>query len=137
VPVRTETDCFADEIAIDFPAISHLAARARDRFVSEHEGRQRERVSAEVSLSSAEARFGVKLPVEIAVWGVCERCEGRGGTWLELCSNCAGSGERLARHTVNLTVPPRVTSGARLHLRLADDDRTIRVRVRVTVRTAS
>ena len=136
MPGRIETDCFADEIAIDFPAVGHLVARVRDRFVSEHEGRDRETLTAEVSLSRREAREGATLPLEVPVMGVCERCGGRGGTWAEICGCCAGSGERPVRHVVSLTVPPGVTHGARFRLRLPNEHAAVHVQVTIAIRTA-
>ena len=136
MPATLETDCFADEIAIDFPAVGHMVARVRDRFVCEHDGKRRETLTAEVSLSSREARQGATLPLEVPVWGACQRCGDRGGTWAEICSSCAGSGERLVRHVVSLTVPPGVTSGARFHLRLPNEHAAVHVQVTIAVRVS-
>lgn len=133
MPAKLETNCFADEIAIDFPAVGHLVARVRDRFVSEHEGKDRETLTATVSLSRREARHGATLPLEVPVWGACQRCGGRGGTWAELCGSCAGSGERLTRHVVSLAVPAGVTHGARLHLRLPNEHAAVHVRVTIAI----
>jgi DnaJ-class molecular chaperone len=136
VRVKLDVDCFADEIAIDFPSVGHLVARARDRFVSEHEGSRGEMLTAEVSLSSREARRGATLPLELAVQGVCQRCGGRGGTWAELCGSCSGSGARLVRHLVSLTVPPHVTHGARFHLRVPNEHSSVHIQVTIAVRTS-
>lgn len=129
-------ECFADEIAIDFPSVERVVERMRDRFLGEGES---DRVlSAEVSLSQFEAWRGHVVPLEIPVRATCAKCGGRGETWAEPCGDCCGSGDALLRHAVRVSVPPRVEDGTRLRFRLSSPDAPpVRVEVRVVIRPAA
>jgi hypothetical protein len=133
-------DCFADEVAIDFPSVVDLVARVRDAFLGE-QGLDQERVAThttEVSVSSREAWRGTVVPVEVPLRGTCEICGGRGETWTEPCEDCGGTGECQVSHAVRLSVPPRVADGARLHFRVNRPHAApLRVEVRVAIRTSA
>jgi hypothetical protein len=129
-------ECFADEIAIDFPSVGPAVERMRESFLGE---RADDGVlSAEVSLSKFEAWKGGQVPIEVPVRATCGTCGGRGETWAEPCTVCVGTGESLILHAIKIPVPPRIADGARLRFRLnASDASSVRVEVRVVIRPAA
>jgi hypothetical protein len=132
----TPDDCFADEIAIDFPSVDHLIERVRDSFLGEADGA--DTLTTEVSLSSRDASHGVVLPIEVPVRRTCVLCGGRGETWTEPCDGCRGTGDALVHHAVRLSVPPGVADGARLRFRIRSPHAApVRVEVRVAVRSSA
>jgi hypothetical protein len=129
-------ECFADEIAIDFPSVDLVVDRMRDAFLGERA--DADVVLTDVSLSREDAWRGVVMPVEVPIRGTCERCGGRGETWTEPCEHCLGSGESLVRYAVRLTVPPRIADGARIRFRVVSPHAApVRVEVRVAIRSAA
>ena len=129
-------ECFADEIAIDFPSVVRVVERMRERFLGERA--DDDVLAAEVSLSKLEAWKGRVVPIEIPVRATCSKCGGRGETWAERCDTCVGTGESLIRHAFKVSVPPRVADGARLRFRFnAPDAPPVRVEVRIVVRPAA
>lgn len=129
-------ECFADEIAIDFPSVGHVVERMRDAFLGEPENR--EFVCAEVALSPREAVGGRTVAVDVPIRATCAECGGRGETWTEPCSGCSGTGESLFQHRVKVSVPPGVADGARFRFRVSSPDApAVRVEVRVIVRPAA
>ena len=131
-------ECFADEIAIDFPSVDRVVDRIRDAFLGERiADAAADVVSAEVSLSECEARRGLIVPLEVPIRYTCPGCGGRGETWTEPCHRCRGTGESWCHHPIRLTVPARVADGARFRFRLTSPDATsVRVEVRVAIRKA-
>jgi molecular chaperone DnaJ len=107
-----------DDAAIDFPAVDTVLGRMREAFFG-REARAETRVSAAIELTPREAFFGADVPLEVPVRAICRRCGGRGEIWMEPCAGCGGSGEAAVRHAVRVTVPPRVTDGARFRFTLA------------------
>jgi|ERR1035437_487039 hypothetical protein len=129
-------ECFADEIAIDFPSVGHAVDRMRDAFLGERA--DADLVLTDVSLSREDAWRGLVMPLEVPIRGMCERCGGRGETWTEPCEGCCGSGESLVRYAVRLAVPPRIADGARIRFRLSSPHAApVRVEVRVAIRSAA
>src|SRR5262249_49655356 len=129
-------ECFADEIAIDFPSVGHVVDRMRDAFLGERP--DADVVATEVCLSVQEAWRGLVVPIEVPIRGTCPACGGRGETWTEPCSRCRGTGESLYRHPVRLVVPARVADGARFRFRITSPHAAaaVRVEVRVAIRPA-
>src|SRR5476649_626200 len=106
-------DCFADEVAIDFPHVGRVVARMRAAFLREWrspgdpgEDIGVDIVRAELRLSPREARRGGLMPIDVAFHATCGVCGGRGETWAEPCGECCGTGASLARHAVRVFVPP-------------------------------
>jgi DnaJ-class molecular chaperone len=89
-------DCFADEIAIDFPSVDHLVERVRDAFLGERAGGD-DTHTTEVSLSIRDATKGTVVGMEVPLRGTCTRCGGRGGTWTEPCADCRGTVDSRCR----------------------------------------
>jgi DnaJ-class molecular chaperone len=126
-------DCFADEIAIDFPSVDPLVERVRDAFLGERE--DDDTVMAEVSLTTGEAFRGTVVPIEVLLRGTCRVCGGRGETWAEPCLDCCGTGDAMFRHLVSVSVPPRIADGARVRFRISSPHAApVRVEVRVAIR---
>ena len=107
-PAGAADECFADEIAIDFPSVDTMVARVRDSFLGEPA--DAETLTTEVSVSTREATRGVVLPLEVPLRGTCQACGGRGETWTEPCRACCGTGHRLVHHSLRLSVPPGVVA---------------------------
>jgi hypothetical protein len=126
-------EIFADEIAIDFPALDSLMERVRDAFLGESPCP--EMLTTEVWLSSSDAFMGTIVPLEVPLRGMCAECGGRGETWAEPCLACRGSGDWFVRHSVRFPVPPGVADGARFRFRVRSPHAaSVRVEVRVGIR---
>jgi predicted RNA-binding Zn-ribbon protein involved in translation (DUF1610 family) len=129
-------ECFADEIAIDFPSVGHAVERMRHAFLGERD--DDEILSAEVCLSSREASGGLIVPLDVPVRGTCPACGGRGEVWTERCKGCRGTGDALFHHPVRLTLPAGVVDGARFRFRVKSPHApSVRVEVRVAIRTSA
>jgi hypothetical protein len=128
-------ECFADEIAIDFPSVAPAVERMRDAFLGEHvEG---EIVCADVWLSKQEACDGLVVPIEVPMRATCPDCGGRGETWTEPCDGCCGTGASLFHHPVRVSVPAGVADGARFRFRVTSPDAAaVRVELRIAVRSS-
>lgn len=122
---------FADEVAIDFPAVRDKVARMRHAFESDA---LIDWLRAEIQLSRQQAGRGVAVPIELPVRSTCRGCGGRGEVWNEPCERCAGSGHAFHHQTLMVSVPPGVTDGARFTFSVSPPrgPRT-RVEVRVAV----
>jgi len=132
-------ECFADEVAIDFPSVGRAVERMRVSFHGERAGEDvtdaPEPVRAEICLSPDEASRGAVVPLAIPVRALCEPCGGRGEIWSEPCAHCGGTGTSLVQHAVRVPVRPGVPDGATIRFRLASPAAgLVRVEVRVAVR---
>ena len=129
-------DCFADEIAIDFPSVENVVDRMRTAFLGERV--DADILRADVSLSQREALAGHVVSLKVPVRITCPNCGGRGETWTEPCALCMGSGESLFHQSLRVSVPPRVADGARVRFRLKSPDASsIRVELRVAIRSST
>jgi hypothetical protein len=112
---RFDRRWYADEVAIDFPAIPPAVDRIRSAFVDEE---ARAPLKAELRLSAREAFDGVTVPLDVPMRSACPLCGGRGESWMEWCRGCGGTGESLFHHRVRLAVPAGVSDGARFRFRV-------------------
>jgi hypothetical protein len=128
-------DCFADEIAIDFPSVEPAVERMRDAFLGERTGDDVDVVvRREVLLSRREAWDGLVVPIEVPIRVLCRHCGGRGGTWSEPCADCHGTGTRLEHHSVRVTLPPGIADGARIRFRVSSPGAdSVRVEIRIAI----
>ena len=125
-------ECFADEIAIDFPSAGRVVERMRDSFLGEPAAH--DLFETELPLSPREAFAGRVMPLVVPIRGACPGCGGRGESWAEPCSRCGGSGEALFHHTVNVAVPPRVSDGQTFRFRVTSRHTgSVRVNVRIAI----
>jgi hypothetical protein len=125
-------ECFADEIAIDFPSAGRVAERMRDAFLNE--APSHDLFETELPLSRREAFDGLVLPLVVPIRGACPHCGGRGESWAEPCLRCTGSGEEVFHHTVSVAVPPGVTDGATFRFRVTSPHTgSVRVNVRIAI----
>lgn len=109
---RHETNCFADEVVVDFPSVAAAVDRVRSAFLGSERS---ETHHAHLHLSTREARDGVTRPLDVPVRWICTDCGGRGESWTERCPRCAGSGTEHFHHQLQITLPAGVTNGARFH----------------------
>jgi hypothetical protein len=129
-------ECFADEIAIDFPSVRRVVERMRDAFLGQSV--DADLLRADVSLSQRQAFAGLVVSVTVPVRITCPHCGGRGETWTEFCALCHGTGESRLHHPVRVTVPPRVADGARFRFRIKSPGASpVRVEVRVAIRSSA
>jgi hypothetical protein len=129
-------ECFADEIAIDFPSVGRVVERMRDAFLGQSV--DADLLRADVSLSQREAFAGLVLSVNVPVRVTCPNCGGRGESWTEACALCRGTGESKLHHPVRVTVPPRVADGARFRFRIKSPGASpVRVELRVAIRSSA
>jgi hypothetical protein len=125
-------ECFADEIAIDFPSAGRVVERMRDAFLGE--STSHDLFETELTLSRRQAFDGRVTPIVVPIRGACPCCGGRGESWAEPCLTCAGSGEALFHHTVSVAVPPGVTDGATFRFRVTSPHTgSVRVNVRIAI----
>ena len=129
-------ECFADEIAIDFPSVGRVVERMRDAFLGQSV--DADLLRADVSLSQREAFAGLVVSVNVPVRVTCPNCGGRGESWTEACALCRGTGESKLHHPVRVTVPPRVADGARFRFRIKSPGASpVRVELRVAIRSSA
>ena len=128
---RSDANCFADEVIVDFPSVAPAVDRMRSAFLAaEHPSTY----SAAIRLTPSEAREGVTMPLDVPVRCTCRACGGRGETWPERCERCAGSGAEMFRHQLQVTVPAGVPDGARFNFAVtARHNPPTRVELRIHV----
>jgi molecular chaperone DnaJ len=104
-------DWFADEVGVDFPSVDALLDQIRDAFFGRDEVAPP--LSAEILLTPGEAFRGVRVPLRVPIRRTCPACGGRGEVWMDCCARCAGSGNAIAHHEVELVLPAGVRHGTR------------------------
>lgn len=112
VDVSHDRGCFADEVVVDFPSVASAIDRMRSAFLADERGTS---LTTSIRLSPREARVGATVPLEVPVRCTCRDCGGRGETWSERCAQCAGSGLKLLRHQLQVSVPAGVLDGTRFY----------------------
>ena len=130
---RELDDSFADEVAIDFPAVSDKIERMRHAFDRDGDS-VIEPVRAEITLSRHQAGAGAAVPLEVPLRWTCRGCGGRGEVWGDPCAACEGTGHALRRRTLTVSIPAGVVDGARFSFSVSPPRGPMtRVDVRVAV----
>lgn len=129
---RVDISCFADEVVIDFPSVALAVDRIRRGFLVDEPP---PRWQTTVRLSPGEARRGVTTPIEVPVRLTCHNCGGRGESWAEPCSRCAGTGTLLLHHVVQVTIPSGVIDGDHFYFTVVPRQHTP-TRIELLVRVA-
>ena len=101
---------FADEVAIDFPALGDKVARMCHAFVESETAI--DRLRAEITLSQRQAGTGAAISLELPMRSTCHGCGGRGEVWGEPCPSCESTGHFLRRRLLRVSVPAGVRDGA-------------------------
>jgi hypothetical protein len=129
------SDCFADEIAIDFPSVDSAVERIRAAFLGVSAD---DVVRAELPVTAREARGGRVIPIEVPVPALCEPCGGRGETWTEPCAACRGTGAAVVHHQLRVTLPPKVMDGTCIRFRVSlPGAPPVRIELRVAIQPAN
>ena len=126
---------FADEVAIDFPAVTAGSDKVeRMRLAFDEADVTVERLRADITLSRHQAGAGAAVPLEVPVRWTCKSCGGRGEVWGDRCDGCEGTGHAMRRRMLTVSVPAGVVDGARFSFSVSPPrgPRT-RVDVRVAV----
>jgi len=129
--IRLDRRCFADEVVVDFPSVAPAVERMRHAFAAEDHART---LTAALEITPREAIEGATVPLDVPVRCTCRACGGRGETWMQPCTACAGSGIELLHHQVHITVPAGVEDGACFHFSVSSrHDLSTRIELRVLV----
>jgi len=129
--IRHDRRWFADEVVVDFPSVAPAVERMRSAFLADERAAT---MTAAIQLSRREAHEGATVPFAVPVRCTCHECGGRGETWAQPCTRCAGSGTELLHHQVHVTVPAGVEDGACFHFSVAPrHDLATRIELRVLV----
>jgi hypothetical protein len=128
-------ECFADEIAIDFPSLEPAVERMRESFLGERTGADPDDVVRfELQVTRRELWEGASVPVEVPLRGVCRHCGGRGEVWTEPCDGCAGAGLTFDRRLVRVPLPRGLADGARFRVRVSSPEGDcIRLEIHIAV----
>jgi hypothetical protein len=130
--VRYDRRWYGDDAAVDFPSASTAVERIKTAFLS-HE--RREPLHASLTLSPAEARAGVSVPLDVPLRYTCRPCGGRGESWSEPCVSCEGSGVQFSVERFRVRVPAGVAHGTTFRFSLTPRHHpTTRVELRIRVR---
>jgi uncharacterized protein (DUF1330 family) len=128
---RHDRRWFADEVVVDFPSVAPAVERMRSAFLADERAAT---MTAAIQLSRREAHEGATVPFAVPVRCTCHECGGRGETWAQPCTRCAGRGTELLHHQVHVTVPAGVEDGACFHFSVAPrHDLATRIELRVLV----
>jgi hypothetical protein len=128
-------ECFADEIAIDFPSLAPAVERMRESFLGERTGADLDDVvRLELQVTRREVWEGASVLVEVPLRGVCRHCGGRGEVWTEPCEVCASAGVTLDRRLIRVPLPRGLADGARFRVRVSSPQGdSIRLEIRVAI----
>lgn len=131
-PGREDAVRLDEDVAIDFPSVANVLDRMRHDFFG---GGPSIALSAEIVLSPREAFNGVTVPLDVPLRRTCPCCGGRGETWAEWCTSCAGLGEVPTNHEMRVRVPAGVREGAMFRFSVTPPGAPVTVvEVRVSIR---
>lgn len=126
-----DANCFADEVAVDFPSVAPAIDRIRRGLQADERPQP---LVASVRLTAREALDGATVPLEVPVRCTCRGCGGRGELWAEACLRCGGSGTEFLWHLLEVTIPAGVLDGTRFRFTITPRHHpSTRVELRVLV----
>jgi len=101
------------------PSVGEILDHLAQNFFGFHQKSRGSRryLGVEVVLDQAEAFFGVRLPIGVPVYTLCDRCGGTGGDW-GLCALCHGYGLAETSRAVALEIAPGARTGERYQVDL-------------------
>ena len=108
-----------DDFATVRPSVGEILDHIAQNFFGFHQKSRGSRryLGVEVVLDRTEAFFGVSLPIEVPVYGRCDRCGGSGGD-AAVCASCHGYGMVETSRTVALEIASGARTGERYQLDL-------------------
>lgn len=125
------SECFADDVVVDFPSVAPALDRIRNAFLADE---RQAPLSTSIRLTPQESVAGVTLPMTVPVRRTCRQCGGRGESWAESCADCGGSGTEVLRYPVQVTVPGGVADGTRVRFTISPPHQPpTRIELRITV----
>jgi molecular chaperone DnaJ len=110
-----------DDFATVRPSVGEILDHVAQNFFGFHQKSRGSRryLRVEVVLDRTEAFFGVRLPIEVPVYALCNRCAGSGGDW-GVCASCHGYGMAESSRTVALEIASGARTGVRCQIDLRD-----------------
>jgi hypothetical protein len=127
--VRYDRRWYGDDADVDFPSATPAIERIRAAFLSAERSQP---LHASLSLTPADARAGVSVPLDVPLRYTCRRCGGRGESWGEACEPCEGSGAQFSVERFRVRVPPGVVDGTSFRFSLTPRHHpTTRVELRI------
>jgi DnaJ-class molecular chaperone len=108
-----------DDFATVRPSVGEILDHIAQNFFGFHQKSRGSRryLGVEVVLDRTEAFFGVSLPIEVPVYGRCDRCGGSGGD-AAVCASCHGYGMVETSRTVALEIASGARTGERYQIDL-------------------
>ncbi|HEV2174078.1 MAG TPA: DnaJ domain-containing protein [Nitrospira sp.] len=108
-----------DDFGMVSPSVGEILDHIAQNFFGFHQKSHGSRryLGVEVVLDRTEAFFGVRLPIEVPVYGRCDRCGGSGGDW-GVCASCHGYGMTETSRTVALEIASGARTGERYQIDL-------------------
>jgi molecular chaperone DnaJ len=122
-PIRRQTPVnVIDDFASVRPSVGEILDHIAQNFFGFHQKSRGSRryLGVEVVLDRTEAFFGVSLPIEVPVYGRCDRCGGSGGDW-GVCPLCHGYGLAETSRTLVLEIPSGARTSERYQIDLSSD----------------
>jgi len=94
-----------DDFATVRPSVGEILDQIAQNFFGFHQKSRgsRRSMGVEIVLDRTEAFFGVRIPIEVPVYTLCDRCAGSGGDW-GVCASCHGYGMAETTRTVALEI---------------------------------
>ena len=128
-------ECFADEIAIDFPSLEPAVERMRESFLGERTGAEIDDVvRLEVQVTRRDVRERTAVALEVPIRSVCRRCGGRGEVWTEPCDACGGAGVTVDQRIVRVPLPRGLADGGRFRVRVSSPGGdSVRLEIRIAI----
>jgi molecular chaperone DnaJ len=112
----------ADDFAAAAPDIGEFLDHIAQNFFGFHHksGGPLRRLGVEIVLTTDEARYGCRVPLELPRYDPCPRCGGGGDTGWGVCPRCHGYGLIEGTTRIVLDIPPGCAGGEQVEINLED-----------------